>query len=541
MAGDDVAAEASLMREPDSPRDSIEDLSNSFISEEGPPTSPSAFIWALSVAAGISGILFGYDTGVISSTLVSIGPTDLSHPLSTLDKSLITSSTSLFALIASPLAGILADRRGRKYVVMVADVLFVVGALWQAFTGSVTGLVLGRSIIGLAVGSASLVVPLYISELSPSAFRGMLVTLSILFITGGQVVAYILGYVLAQRTQGWRWMVGLGAAPAVFQFGLLMMLPETPRWLVKAGHEHVARDVLRKVFASETNRTAERVLQEIKREVLEEESTSKLVHTTLPDDDLWPSLTQFQRRMTELLYVGGNRRGLVIACFLQGFQQLCGFNSIMYFSATIFSLLGFTSPILTSLSVAVTNFICTLLALLIIDRVGRRAILLRSIPVMIAGLVLCSVSYYFLGFPSEEVNVLEQIQSGTYSPWATFIVLSLLIFVCGYAIGLGNIAWQQSELFPLSVRSLGSGFATATNWGCNFLVGLTFLPLMEYFSPVWTFSLYALVCLVGWFLAWKIYPETKGLGLEDMRGLLREGWGVKESMNRPASPRLRVP
>lgn len=118
--------------------------------------------------------------------------------------------------------------------------------------------------------------------------------------------------------------------------------------------------------------------------------------------------------------------------------------------------------------------------------------------------------------------------------------MSLLIFVCGYAIGLGNIAWQQSELFPLSVRSLGSGFATATNWGCNFLVGLTFLPLMEYLTPVWTFSFYALVCLVGWFLAWKIYPETKGLGLEDMRGLLRDDWGVKESLDRPASPRLRV-
>lgn len=136
--------------------------------------------------------------------------------------------------------------------------------------------------------------------------------------------------------------------------------------------------------------------------------------------------------------------------------------------------------------------------------------------------------------------MLAQIQSATYSPWATFIVVSLIIFVCGYAIGLGNIAWQQSELFPLSVRSLGSGFATATNWGCNFLVGLTFLPLMEYLTPVWTFSVYALVCLVGWFLAWKIYPETKGLGLEDMRGLLRDGWGVKESLDRPASPRLRV-
>ncbi|CAL8581922.1 hypothetical protein XPA_007602 [Xanthoria parietina] len=537
MAGDDFAAQAPLMREPESARNSIDN--NSFISE-GQPTSPSAFIWALSVAAGISGILFGYDTGVISSTLVSIGPADLSHPLSTLDKSLITSSTSLFALIASPLAGILADRCGRKYVVLVSDVLFVVGALWQAWTVNVTGLVMGRSIIGLAVGGASLVVPLYISELSPSAFRGMLVTLSILFITGGQVVAYVLGYVLAQRAHGWRWMVGLGAMPAGFQFGLLLMLPETPRWLVKAGHEDAAREVLMKVYVSDTNTTAERVLQDIKKEIFEEESTSKLIHTHVHGDDIWPWLTQLQHRMTELLYVGGNRRGLVIACFLQGLQQLCGFNSIMYFSATIFSLLGFTSPILTSLWVAVTNFVCTLLALLIIDRVGRRAILLRSIPVMIAGLVLCSVSYHFLGLPGNDVNVLQQIQSAASSPWATFIVVSLLIFVCGYAIGVGNIAWQQSELFPLSVRSLGSGFATATNWGCNFLVGLTFLPLMEYLTPVWTFSLYALVCLVGWFLAWKIYPETKGMGLEDMRGLLRDGWGVKKSSDRPASPRLRV-
>lgn len=171
MAGDDFAAQAPLMREPESARNSIDN--NSFISE-GQPTSPSAFIWALSVAAGISGILFGYDTGVISSTLVSIGPADLSHPLSTLDKSLITSSTSLFALIASPLAGMLADRCGRKYVVLVSDVLFVVGALWQAWTVNVTGLVMGRSIIGLAVGGASLVVPLYVYVTCSRVVRSVL-------------------------------------------------------------------------------------------------------------------------------------------------------------------------------------------------------------------------------------------------------------------------------------------------------------------------------------------------------------------------------
>ncbi|KAL8694759.1 MAG: hypothetical protein Q9218_000685 [Villophora microphyllina] len=541
MASDDTVAAASLLREPESPRDSLDDFGSSFTSEEIPSDSLSAFIWALSFAAGISGLLFGYDTGVISSTLVSIG-SDLSHPLSTLDKGLITSSTSLFALIASPLAGVLADRLGRRSVVLVADVLFAVGALWQALTGSVAGMIFGRSVVGLAVGGASLVVPLYISELSPSAFRGMLVTLSILFVTGGQVIAYVFGYLLAQKVHGWRWMVGLGAVPAFVQFALLLMLPETPRWLVKAGKEDLAQNVLKKVYASNNNMVSERVLRSIQKEVMDEEALSKIVNPAIPGNDSLPSLTHFQHRMTELLFVGGNRRALVIACMLQGLQQLCGFqNSIMYFSATIFSLLGFTSPILTSLSVALTNFACTLIALLIIDRVGRRAILLRSIPVMIFGLVLCSISYHLLGFPSQEVNILEDIQAASYSPWATFIVVSLVIFVCGYAIGVGNIAWQQSELFPLSVRSLGSGIATATNWGSNFVVGLTFLPMMDYLTPVWTFALYALICCGGWLCAWRIYPETKGLGLEDMRGLLKDGWGVRESVERPMSPHLRRP
>ena len=204
----------------------------------------------------------------------------------------------------------------------------------------------------------------------------------------------------------------------------------------------------------------------------------------------------------------------------------------MYFSATIFSLLGFTSPILTSVSVALTNFICTLIALILIDRVGRRAILLHTIPVMIAGLLLCSISYHFLSIRNLDPELAAQTQTAESSPWAVFVVVALVIFVCGYAIGVGNIAWQQSELFPLSVRSLGSGLATATNWGSNFVVGLTFLPMMEYLTPTWTFAMYAAVCLAGWGCAWKIYPETKGLGLEDVRELLKDGWGVRESLDR---------
>lgn len=203
----------------------------------------------------------------------------------------------------------------------------------------------------------------------------------------------------------------------------------------------------------------------------------------------------------------------------------------MYFSATIFSLIGFSSPTLTSLSIAVTNLVCTIIALLIIDRVGRRRILLCSVPVMIGGLILCSISYIFLGIPPNQDQVVKVV-SPSPSFWAILILVAMVIYVCGYAIGIGNIAWQQSELFPLSVRSLGSGLATATNWGSNFIIGLTFLPMMEYISPPWTFFTYAVICALGWACAWRIYPETKGLGLEEVRGLLMHGWGVKDSLRR---------
>lgn len=265
-------------------------------------------------------------TGVISSTLVSIGPDLSRRQLTTLDKSLITSCTSLFALIASPLAGILADKVGRKRVIAVADVLFVVGALWQAVTTSVWGMVGGRSTVGLAVGAASLVVPLYISELSPSAFRGGLVTLSVLFITLGQVVAYAIGWMLSLKAHGWRWMVGLGAAPAVLQFGLLLFLPETPRWLVKDGNSLLAQRVLNRVYSG-NNSIVEEVLRAIDKEISEEEeAASKGNFPTRGGRDVRTSWFQnLQSAFRELFRIGGNRRALTIACLLQGLQQLCGF------------------------------------------------------------------------------------------------------------------------------------------------------------------------------------------------------------------------
>jgi MFS transporter, SP family, solute carrier family 2 (myo-inositol transporter), member 13 len=200
----------------------------------------------------------------------------------------------------------------------------------------------------------------------------------------------------------------------------------------------------------------------------------------------------------------------------------------MYFSATIFTALGFPIPTLTSLVVAVTNFAFTLVALVFIDRVGRRRILLWSIPFMIMGLLLASYGFSFTKFSSSSGVGNSEPQTPPAHGAALIILVSIMIYVAGYAIGLGNVPWMQSELFALNVRSLGSGIATATNWGANFLVGLTFLLLMDALSPVWTFVLYAIVCAAGYGLIWRFYPETAGLSLEEAATLLEDdNWGVR--------------
>ena len=207
----------------------------------------------------------------------------------------------------------------------------------------------------------------------------------------------------------------------------------------------------------------------------------------------------------------------------------------MYFSATIFALVGFKSPTLTSLCIAVTNFAFTLVAFHYIDRIGRRRILLLSIPVMVLGLALCAFAFLFIHLPTQESRASTDLETGnpeSTTSWPLVIVLSMVVYVASYAVGLGNVPWQQSELFPLSVRSLGSSLATATNWGSNFVIGLTFLPMMEFVTPTVTFALYALVCVGAWMAVWRIYPETAGLGLEEVGGLLREGWGVEESLRK---------
>ena len=197
-------------------------------------------------------------------------------------------------------------------------------------------------------------------------------------------------------------------------------------------------------------------------------------------------------------------------------------------------MLGFTSPTLTSLSVAVTNFVMTCVALGLIDRVGRRLILLLSVPIMAIGLALCGVGFVFIKLPAnlDSITTTSSASTNEEIPLSertapSLILASIMVYVGAYALGLGNVPWMQSELFPLNVRSLGSALSTSTNWGANFIVGLTFLPMLEFLTPTWTFLIYAGVCIAGWLCIWRIYPETKGLSLEEVGNLLAEGWGVR--------------
>lgn len=359
-----------------------------------------------------------------------------------------------------------------------------------------------------------------------------------LLITGGQVVAYIIGWLFSQQSGGWRWIVGLGAAPAFVQFAILMILPETPRWLVQAGFDSRAVKVLTRIYeeSPDCDYVVNQVLHDIRGELIEEELELDQSKTT---DTMALWLQDASRRARDLFYQAGNRRALTIAMMLQGLQQLCGFNSLMYFSGIIFSALSFSSPTLTSLTVAVTNFLFTLFAFALIDRVGRRRILLWSIPVMVIALGLCALAFSSLDVSWSRHSPTNDPEDakGQNSLYPLLILCCLTVYTAAYAFGLGNVPWQQSELFPLNVRSLGSGLATATNWGSNFIVGLTFLPMMEWTSPTWTFVAYAIVCAAGWIAVRSIYPEMSGLGLEEVKGLLADGWGVEESLRRHRKPR----
>lgn len=438
---------------------------------------------------------------------------------------MIASSTALFALIASPLASVLADRVGRKRVLLYADLLFIVGSLIQASCSTVALMIIGRCVSGAGHGAASVVVPLYIAEVAPASHRGRLVIVSILLVTIGQTIGFMAAgafAALAPNQAGWRWTIGFGALPAIMQAAIFVFMPDTPRWLVMVGRLAAARRVLQRLHGdggdADPAHYTDDLLKDIQAEAREERETRQL--RPYPGAGHW----QWPGPWKELLSEGRYRRALTIACLLQALQQLCGFSSLMYFSATIFKLVGFKNPTLASLAIASTNFLFTIFALGLIDRVGRRRIILCSMPFMILGLLSAA-----FGFSLLPLSVTSELpEKSDHSGAAGLILASIIIYIASFALGLGNVPSMQSELYPLAVRSLGSGMATAVNWTGNFVMGLTFLPLMDVLSPSWTFVLYAGICAAGYYFIFRIYPETAGLSLEEAAALLEHGWVVQQ-------------
>ncbi|OBA19867.1 myo-inositol transporter [Metschnikowia bicuspidata var. bicuspidata NRRL YB-4993] len=476
--------------------------------------APNRYVILLTLASSISGFMFGYDTGYISAALVQVGTDLLNKVLTSGEKELITSATSLGAFLGAILGGILANLVGRKKVIFGSNVFFIIGTIVQLVAKTVWTMIAGRFVLGFGVGSASLIAPLMLSELAPAKYRGRLIVTNCIFITGGQLVAYFINWGLTRVDHGWRISVGLCMVPAVVQLALFVFLPDTPRYYVIKGDNARAKAVYMRAESSASDAMADAVIQDM-----------IASNSTVPGSPL----VQIWRSVKLTHTNPANFRALILACGLQGIQQFTGFNSLMYFSTTIFETIGFENSTAVSIIIAATNFVFTLIALVIIDIVGRRRILLFAIPGMCIAMVVCAIAFHFLGVVFNS-NAEVVVQTTGISGWGIIVILGMVGFVASYAIGIGNSAWTGVELFSdVNVRSVGGMYAAATNWAGSLIIASTFLTMLENITPSGTFAFFAGLCLISFLFVYFLLPDVAGLQLEQTSELLQGGFNVKKA------------
>ena len=436
----------------------------------------------ISIIAAIGGLLFGYDTGVISGALLYI-KSDL-HA-GQFAQQAIVSSLLLGAMVGALLSGYLADAISRKWTKVLSGSVYVIGALGCAFAISAPMLIGFRFLLGISVGTASFVAPLYISEVSPPKVRGGLVSFNQLAITSGILIAYIVNFLLKDVTNNWRWMLGLAALPgAALAIGMLSV-PHTPRWLVQRQRQDEARDVLDRLRDSDPDADIDDELDTIT-EASKEEGASRV------RDLLAPKI----------------RRLMTIGLGLALFQQFVGINTVIYYAPTILADTGLTnsSSITQTVFVGITNVVFTIVAVLLLDRVGRRKLLLTGTVGTVLSLLLLGV--YF--------------SSATLQHQAGYLALvALLIYIASVAVGLGPVFWLMiSEIFPVGIRSKAMSVSTLANWAANFLVAATFLTLGSLITRQGTFFLYAGIAVVAFAFFLAKVPETKDRSLEQVQDTL---------------------
>ena len=449
------------------------------------------FVYVAASFAALGGLLFGYDTGVISGALIFI---KREFGLTTAAEEVVVSGVLLGATIGAIFGGKAADLFGRRRVLLVTAAIFGIGALASAVAPSPAILIISRVVLGLAIGLASTNVPVYLSEVAPPHARGWVVSLFQLAVTVGIVVAYLTDYAFA-GIGGWRWMLGLAVVPAlVFGIGMFF-LPETPRWLIRGGHHEVAQRVLVRI----------RELSDVNVEI--EEIKASLAQQV--ESGHWTDL--LRRQVRPALVVG---LGLAI------FQQITGINTVIYYAPRILQSAGFDSAsgaILATVGVGVVNVGMTILAMFLVDRAGRR-------PLLLVGIAGMTITLGMLGLSFRIANPSGQL--------AWISVMCLMGYVASFAISLGPIFWLLiAEIYPLKIRGLAEGTAATFNWASNLIVSLTFLTLVEKLGASSTFLLYAVASVASWLFAYYFVPETKGRTLEQIEAF----WRARHRAHRAAA------
>lgn len=437
--------------------------------------------YLIASVAALGGLLFGYDTGVISGALLFIRQV---MSLSPTLQGIVVAIALAGAAVGAAMAGQLSDRAGRRRVILGAGLLFIAGAVISAVAEGVTILLLGRFLVGLGIGVASMLTPLYLAEISPARDRGAIVSLNQLCITAGILVSYLVGFALASVAGGWRWMLALGALPGIILSAGMLVLPESPRWLAGHGRTNDAESVLRRLRGSAD---VQGELNELRTDLARE------------GRQLARASELFSRRV---------RRPLIVGIGLAMFQQITGINTVIYFAPTIFESAGLPSAatsILATAGVGAVNVIMTIVSIRLIDRLGRRRLLFWSLGGMTVTLLVLSAAFY----------------AGTSGQLAWVAVLSVAAYVGFFAIGLGPVFWLLiAEIFPLALRGRAMSLATVANWVFNLIVSATFLNLVNVLGSAAAFLVYAFLSVMALLFVALIVPETKGRSLEQIEDAL---------------------
>ena len=434
------------------------------------------YIWLLivTITASLGGLLSGFDTGVISGALLFINETwDLTDYL----QGILVSSVLIGAVIGAATNGILADIFGRKKIIIATALIFIIGSILCGIAPNIYVLILSRMLVGLAVGIVNFVVPLYLSEVSPKQLRGTIVSLYQWAITAGILFSYLINAVFAHAVYNWRWMLFFGVVPGIILLSGMLFLSDTPRWLVSKGRYDEAKKVFAKI---EPDIDADKEIEAIKLTIKPQAETEKF---------------QFKKWMIMPFVVG---IGIM-------FAQICtGINTIIYYAPTIFKTAGFDSnlnAIYATTGIGIVNFLMTIVAIFLTDRIGRK-------PLLYIGLTGVMLSLIALGCAFGFEDIL-----GDNLKWVA--VGSLVTYIICFAFSLGPIGWiLVSEVFPLKIRGVAMSICTLSNFGFNFFVVASFPVMLNRLGGDITFWMFAFVSLLCIIFVYYFVPETKGISLE---------------------------